>query len=95
MSNLNPVGAQLCGLKTSISQPFIFGLMANLLEPNSRHKVLKFGSDLSYQTAVLAELENEIFTVEIIEEPAEESERRLGIRGYNNIKFRTGNSNHC
>ena len=78
----------------TISQPFIVGLMTDLLELNSSHKVLEIGTGLGYQAAVLAELANEVYTVEIVEELAEESARRLGIHGYDNIKFRVGDGNH-
>ena len=78
----------------TISQPFIVGLMTDLLELSDGHKVLEVGTGLGYQTAVLAELSRKIYTVEIVEELAAESQRRLAASGYSNIQFRVGDGNH-
>ncbi len=78
----------------TISQPFIVGLMTDLLELSDGHKVLEVGTGLGYQTAVLAELSRKIYTVEIVEELAAESQRRLATSGYSNIQFRVGDGNH-
>ena len=72
------------GYGKTISQPFIVGLMTDLLELDGGHNVLEIGTGLGYQAAVLAELAREVYTVEIVEELAEESKRRLGVRGYKN-----------
>lgn len=77
----------------TISQPFIVGLMTDLLELTSRHKVLEIGTGLGYQAAVLAELAHEVYTMEIVEELAAEGQRRLSASGYTNIHFRTGDGN--
>ncbi len=81
------------GYGKTISQPFIVGLMTDLLELDGGHNVLEIGTGLGYQAAVLAELAREVYTVEIVEELAEESKRRLGVRGYKNIHFRVGDGN--
>lgn len=77
----------------TISQPFIVGLMTALLELDGSHRVLEIGTGLGYQAAVLAELADEVYTVEIVEELAEEGKRRLTGRGYENIHFRVGDGN--
>ena len=64
-----PIG---CG--KTISQPFIVALMVDLLEIEPEHKVLEIGTGLGYQAAVLAELSHQVYTVEIIQELAIESE---------------------
>jgi len=80
-----PIG---CG--KTISQPFMVALMTDLLEIREQDKVLEVGTGLGYQTAILAELAGKVFTIEIIEELASDAERRLGKRGYKNIRFRVG-----
>lgn len=78
----------------TISQPFIVGLMTDLLELSNGHKVLEVGTGLGYQTAVLAELSQKVYTIEILEELAAEGQRRLAASGYSNIHFRVGDGNH-
>jgi len=77
----------------TISQPFIVGLMTDLLELSRGHKVLEIGTGLGYQTAVLAELTREVYTVEIVEELAAEGKQRLNASGYSDIHFRVGDGN--
>jgi len=77
----------------TISQPFIVGLMTDLLELSREHKVLEIGTGLGYQAAVLAELAHEVYTVEIVEELAEEGKQRLDASSYTNIHFRVGDGN--
>ena len=78
------------GCDKTISQPFIVALMTDLLEVDAGHRVLEIGTGLGYQTALLAELAAEVFTVEIIEELAVSGRRRLADRGYANVSFRVG-----
>lgn len=80
-----PIG---CG--KTISQPFMVALMTDLLEVEPSDTVLEVGTGLGYQAAILAELASEVYTVEILEELAQEGEQRLGRAGYDNIKFRIG-----
>lgn len=80
-----PIG---CG--KTISQPFIVALMVDLLEIGQEHKVLEIGTGLGYQAAVLAELSDQVFSVEIIQELATESERRLRAAGYDHPHLRLG-----
>jgi protein-L-isoaspartate(D-aspartate) O-methyltransferase len=78
------------GFDKTISQPFICALMTDLLAPEPREVVLEIGTGLGYQTAVLAELANRVWSVEIIEEFAAEAELRLGQLGYYAIDIRVG-----
>jgi protein-L-isoaspartate(D-aspartate) O-methyltransferase len=80
-----PIG---CG--KTISQPFIVALMTDLLELRRDDKVLEVGTGLGYQAAVLAELVDQVYTVEIIEDLAEEADKRLRGHGYDNIAMRIG-----
>ena len=81
-----PVG---CG--KTISQPFIIALMTDLLEPQAGDVVLEVGTGVGYQAAILAELVQRVYSVEIIDELAQHAKRRLMRLGYRNIEVRTGN----
>ena len=78
-----------CG--QTISQPYIVALMTELLELKTASKVLEIGTGCGYQTAVLAEMVEEVYTVEIIPELAESASRRFEEFGYQNIHQRYGN----
>jgi len=80
-----PIG---CG--KTISQPFMVALMTDLLELEEDDRVLEVGTGLGYQAAVLAELCDEVFSVEIISELAAEAERRLRAGGYGKVELRVG-----
>ena len=75
----------------TISQPYIVGLMTELLELKAASKVLEIGTGCGYQTAVLAEMVEEVYTVEILPELAESASRRFEEFGYRNIHRRYGN----
>jgi len=74
----------------TISQPFIVALMTDLLDPQEDERVLEIGTGLGYQAAVLAELVQQVYTVEIIEELGLEAADRLGGAGYGNIQVKIG-----
>ncbi|HTW70369.1 MAG TPA: protein-L-isoaspartate(D-aspartate) O-methyltransferase [Acetobacteraceae bacterium] len=78
------------GFNKTISQPFIAALMSDLLEPEPHETVLEVGTGLGYHAAVLAELANRIYSVEIVEEFAAEAEARLQQMGYSTIEIRVG-----
>jgi protein-L-isoaspartate(D-aspartate) O-methyltransferase len=80
-----PIG---CG--KTISQPFMVALMTDLLAIDEHDKVLEIGTGLGYQTAILAELAEQVFSVEIIEELAREGELRLRATGCDNVQLRIG-----
>lgn len=74
----------------TISQPYIVALMTQLLELKGNEKVLEIGTGSGYQAAVLAEIVEEVYTVEIYESLSKKSERLLIDLGYQNIKFKVG-----
>jgi protein-L-isoaspartate(D-aspartate) O-methyltransferase len=80
-----PIG---CG--KTISQPFMVALMTDLLAIEEDDKVLEVGTGLGYQAAILAELAEHVYSVEIIAELAREGERRLRAAGYDNVHLRIG-----
>lgn len=79
------------GWEKTISQPFIAALMTDLLAPTKDERVLEIGTGLGYHTAILSELAGTVFTVEVIEELANEAKRRLADQGSTNIEMRIGN----
>jgi protein-L-isoaspartate(D-aspartate) O-methyltransferase len=79
------------GYGKTVSQPFIIALMTDLLEPDSGDTVLEVGAGVGYQAAILSELVKQVYSIEIIEELALETRRRLKRLGYRNIEVRVGN----
>ena len=78
------------GYSQTISQPYVVAFMteAAALRPDSR--VLEIGTGSGYQAAVLAEIANRVYTIEIVPELAERSGALLGELGYDNIETRAG-----
>jgi protein-L-isoaspartate(D-aspartate) O-methyltransferase len=74
----------------TISQPYIVALMTELLELKGEEKVLEIGTGSGYQTAILAELAKEVYTIEIVESLASIAKNRLSELGYQNIKVKAG-----
>ena len=73
------------GYEQTISQPYIVALMTELLRLMPEGKVLEVGTGCGYQTAILAEIAAEVYSVEIIEPLAKESVDRLQRLGYKNV----------
>jgi protein-L-isoaspartate(D-aspartate) O-methyltransferase len=78
------------GYNQTISQPFIVAYMTELARPAKRKKVLEIGTGSGYQAAVLAEIVDTVYTIEIIPELAREATARLAKLGYKNIITKTG-----
>ena len=76
------------GRGQTISQPFIVGLMTELLAPDAEAVVLEIGTGSGYQTAVLACLARRVYSIERIPELAETALQRLIHLGYGNIEVR-------
>lgn len=76
------------GYGQTISQPYIVALMTQLLKLKHGEKVLEVGTGSGYQAAVLAELTDKVYTIEIIKELAEQSEERLKRLGYTNVEVK-------
>lgn len=69
----------------TISQPYIVALMTELLDLHDTDRVLEIGTGSGYQAAILAEIVDEVYTVEIIEPLALEVKERLERLGYRNV----------
>ena len=78
------------GFGKTISQPFIVALMTDLLDLRADDKVLEVGTGLGYQAAILAELSQAVYSVEIIEELALGAQRRLKEHRFERIQLKTG-----
>jgi len=74
----------------TISQPYIVALMTEELDLNGAEKVLEIGTGSGYQTAILAELVKEIYTVERFPDLSSKAKEILDGLGYKNIKFVLG-----
>lgn len=74
----------------TISQPYIVAIMTELLNLDGDEKVLEIGTGSGYQAAILAELAKEVYTIEILEPLAEQSEKALNDLGYENITVKCG-----
>lgn len=74
----------------TISQPYIVALMTQLLELKGGERVLEIGTGSGYQAAVLAEIVDEVYTVEIYESLSKKSEKLIKDLGYRNIHFKIG-----
>lgn len=77
------------GFDKTISQPFIGALMLDLLGVAPGMRVLEVGTGYGYQSAVMAEMGAEVFSVEVVEEFAEAAQTRFEALGYN-VKLRVG-----
>jgi protein-L-isoaspartate(D-aspartate) O-methyltransferase len=78
------------GYEQTISQPYIVAYMTELVNPDKRKKALEIGTGSGYQAAVLAELSDSVYSIEIIPELATESDKRLRKLGYKNIQVKYG-----
>ena len=79
------------GHDQTISQPLVVAEMTQLVQPRPDAKALDVGTGSGYQAAVLAELVDHVYSIEIIEELADEARERLGRLGYDNVTVRHGN----
>ena len=70
----------------TISQPFIVAEMTDLLSLQPGDRVLEIGTGSGYQAAVLAEITDEVYSIEIIPELAQEASERLDTLGYDGVQ---------
>jgi protein-L-isoaspartate(D-aspartate) O-methyltransferase len=74
------------GYGQTISQPYIVALMTQMLELQAGAKVLEIGTGSGYQAAVLAELTDQVYSIEIIPELAERARATLDRLGYDYVE---------
>lgn len=74
----------------TISQPYIVALMTELLDLEGEERVLEVGTGSGYQASILAEIVEEVYTIEILEALAISAEERLKEMGYENVRVKWG-----
>ena len=74
----------------TISQPYMVAIMTQSLELKGPERVLEIGTGSGYQTAILAELSQQVFTMERIPALTERARKVLGDLGYSKISFFSG-----
>ncbi len=78
------------GFGQTISQPYIVAIMTDLLGLEPDHVVFELGTGSGYQAAVLAQLSNHVYTMEIIKELGSRANQTLDRLGYANVTVRVG-----
>lgn len=78
------------GQGQTISQPYIVALMTQCLGLTGKEKVLEIGTGSGYQTAILAQLSAQTFSIERIEVLADKAKKLLGELGIENVKIKVG-----
>jgi protein-L-isoaspartate(D-aspartate) O-methyltransferase len=83
-------GALPIDCEQTISQPIIVAMMTEALQLSGQERVLEVGTGSGYQTAILAELAAEVYSIERHAELSGQAAERLGKLGYRNISLRVG-----
>ena len=78
----------------TISQPYIVAIMTELLALKPEHQVLEIGTGSGYQTAILAQLVKQVYSIEIIDTLARRAAQRLKLLGFHNVQTRCGDGYH-
>ena len=78
------------GSEQTISQPYVVAAMTEAAHVLKGARILEVGTGSGYQTAVLAELGAEVYSVEIVPELAAAAAHALARLGYEGIHLRTG-----
>lgn len=76
------------GEKQTISQPYMVALMTEALQLKGKEKVLEIGGGSGYQTAILAELSEKVFSIERIRSLAIRARQLLYELGYYNVELK-------
>ena len=74
----------------TISQPYIVAFMTDVLDLGKEDKVLEIGTGSGYQAAILAEICDSVFTIEIFEKLGKKAGTLFSQLGYENIFCRIG-----
>lgn len=76
------------GNDQTISQPYVVAFMTQALDVRPSSKVLEIGTGSGYQTAVLASLAREVYTVEVIPSLQKQAQKILTELHVNNVHYR-------
>jgi protein-L-isoaspartate(D-aspartate) O-methyltransferase len=74
----------------TISQPYIVAVMTEMLELDRNSRILEIGTGSGYQAAVLAEICDSVYSIEIFESLANRAKNTLQSLNYNNVFIKTG-----
>jgi protein-L-isoaspartate(D-aspartate) O-methyltransferase len=74
----------------TISQPVIVAMMTEALQLRGEERVLEIGTGSGYQTAILAELAREVFSIERHPQLAQQASKLLELLQYGNVHVRAG-----
>ena len=80
----------LIGYNQTISQPYIVAYMTQMLQPKEGNRILEVGTGSGYQAAVLAEIVDKVYTIEIVKELGDKAKKLLHQLGYNNVEVIIG-----
>ncbi len=78
------------GEEQTISQPYIVALMTDLLSLKGNEKILEIGTGSGYQAAILSQLVDTVYTIEIVESLANNAKKRLDNLNYKNVIVKYG-----
>ena len=76
------------GENQTISQPYIVGAMTEALDLKGEERVLEIGTGSGYQTAIIAEMSRQVFTIERLKNLARKAQNILESLSYMNIVFK-------
>ena len=79
------------GQGQTISQPYIVGLMTEKLDVRPEHHVLEIGTGCGYQTAILAQLARQVYSIELLEELSLHGRTNVEALGISNVEYYIGN----
>ncbi len=89
ISNAYRDGPLPIGYGQTISQPYIVAYMTEAIDPKPHHKVLEIGTGSGYQAAILSQIVDKIYTIEIVPELAESSSKIFKKLDYKNVFVKT------
>ncbi len=78
------------GYGQTISQPYIVAYMTELIRPKPSFKVLEIGTGSGYQAAVLAEIVDQVYSIELVDELARQADSLLKKLDYDNVHVKSG-----
>ncbi|MBW6497058.1 MAG: protein-L-isoaspartate(D-aspartate) O-methyltransferase [Bacteroidales bacterium] len=81
------------GYGQTISQPYIVAYMTQMIDPKPHYKVLEIGTGSGYQAAILAEIVDKVYTIEIVPELGRSASRLLN-ELYDNVSVKIADGYH-
>ncbi len=82
------------GYNQTISQPYIVAYMTEAAKIDPEDKVLEIGTGCGYQAAILGEIAQKVYSIELIPQLAQKARQTLSQLGYDNIEVKTGDGYH-